>query len=142
MEYHLRRQERLDGGTEGCSTVSGRQYGGGNLEGAHVDAILDFPGRLKQALTNWRVGPESSVDDQDVQIVQATTPSGFLVKLYFDSKTGLLLRSVRYSDSPVGRVPVRVDYSDYRAVSCVKVPFKRVATWTDGRTVFQWILCR
>ena len=51
--------------------------------------------------------------------------------------TGLLLRSVRYSNSPVGRVPVRVDYSDYRAVSGVKVPFKRVATWTDGRTVFQ-----
>jgi photosynthetic reaction center cytochrome c subunit len=113
------------------------QYSGGNLDGARVDAILEFPGRLKQALTNWRVGPESTVGDQDVQIVQATTPSGFLVKLYFDIKTGLLLRSVRYSDSPVGRVPVRVDYSDYRAVSGVKVPFKRVATWTDGRTVFQ-----
>ena len=113
------------------------QYSGGNLDGARVDAILEFPGRIKQALTNWRVGPESSVDDQDVQIVQATTPSGFLVKLYFDTKTGLLLRSVRYSNSPVGRVPVRVDYSDYRAVSGVKVPFKWVTTWTDGRTVFQ-----
>jgi photosynthetic reaction center cytochrome c subunit len=113
------------------------QYSGGNLDGARVDAILEFPGRLKQALTNWRVGPESSVDNQDVQIVQASTPSGFLVKLYFDIKTGLLLRSVRYSDSPVGKVPVRVDYSDYRTVSGVKVPFKRVATWTDGRTVFQ-----
>jgi hypothetical protein len=44
----------------------------------------NFPDVCRQALTNWRVGPESSVDDQDVQIVQATTPSGFLVKLYFD----------------------------------------------------------
>ena len=113
------------------------QYSGGNLDGARVDAILEFPGRLKPALTNWRVGPESSVDDRDVQIVQATTPGGFLVKLYFDTSTGLLLRSVRYSDSAVGRVPVRVDYSDYRAVSGVNVPFTRVATWTDGRTVFQ-----
>lgn len=113
------------------------QYSGGNLDGARIDAILEFPGRLKQALANWRVGPESSVDDQDVQIVQATATNGFLVKLYFDIETGLLLRSVRYSDSPVGRVPVRVDYSDYRVVSGVKVPFKRVATWTDGRTVFQ-----
>jgi outer membrane lipoprotein-sorting protein len=34
-------------------------------------------------------------------------------------------------------VPVRVDYSDYRAVSGVKVPFKWETTWTDGRTVFQ-----
>jgi len=114
------------------------QYSGGNLDGAHVDALLEFPGRLKQELTNWKGSPESSVGDQDVQIVQATMPpNGYLVKLYFDSKTGLLLRSVRYSNSPVGRVPVRVDYSDYRTVSGVKVPFKRVATWTDGRTVFQ-----
>lgn len=113
------------------------QYSGGNQDGAHVDAILEFPGRLKQALTKWIVGPDSSVGNQDVQIVQATTPSGFLVKLYFDTKTGLLVRSVRYSNSPVGRVPVRVDYSDYRAVSGVKVPFKWETTWTDGRTVFQ-----
>jgi outer membrane lipoprotein-sorting protein len=113
------------------------QYSGGNLDGAYVDAILEFPGRLRQAFSNWRVGPESSVDDQDVQIVQATTPSGSLVKLYFDAKTGLLVRSVRYSNSPVGRVPVRVDYADYRVVSGIKVPFKWVTTWTDGRTVFQ-----
>ena len=114
------------------------QYSGGNLDGAHVDALLEFPGRLKQALINWKVGPESSIGDQDVQIVQAMmAPNNYIVKLYFDSKTGLLVRSVRYSNSPVGRVPVRVDYSDYRTVSGVKVPFKRVATWTDGRTVFQ-----
>jgi outer membrane lipoprotein-sorting protein len=113
------------------------QYSGGNLDGAHVDAILEFPGRLKQTLTNWKVGPESTVDDQDVQIVQANTPTGFLVKLYFDIKTGLLVRSVRYSNSPVGKVPVRVDYSDYRTVSGVKIPFKWVTTWTDGRTLFQ-----
>ena len=37
----------------------------------------------------------------------------------------------------VVRVPVRVDYSDYRTVSGVKLPFKWVTTWTDGRTVFQ-----
>src|SRR5438105_10252820 len=44
------------------------QYSGGNLDGARVDALLEFPGRLKQAFTNWKVGPESSVGDEDVQI--------------------------------------------------------------------------
>ena len=33
------------------------QYSGGNLDGARVDAILEFPGRLKQALTNWQSRP-------------------------------------------------------------------------------------
>ncbi len=113
------------------------QLSGGNLEGAGVDAVLTFPGRIKQSFTNWRVGPPSEVNGQDVQILQATTPSGFLVKFYFDTKTGLLVRTVRYSDSPVGRVPTRVDYSDYRTVSGIKVPFKWTSTWTDGRNVYQ-----
>jgi outer membrane lipoprotein-sorting protein len=112
-------------------------FSGGNREGAGIDAILAFPGRIKQALTGWRVGPQSNINGEEVQIVQANTPSGFLVKLYFDLKTGLLVRSVRYSESPVGRVPTRVDYTDYRTVSGVKFPFKWTSTWTDGRTVFE-----
>lgn len=112
-------------------------FTGGDRDGVGVDAILAFPGRIKQAFASWRVGPLSTIDNQDVQIVQASTASGYTVKLYFDVKTGLLVRSVRYVETPIGKVPVRVDYSDYRAVSGVKIPFKWVSTWTDGRTVFQ-----
>jgi hypothetical protein len=110
---------------------------GGNLEGASVDAKLAFPGRLKQAFTNWVSGPVTVIDDHDVQIVQGNSAPGFPVKLYFDVESGLLLRSVRYSNSPVGRVPTQVDYSDYRDVSGIKIPFKWISTWTDGRTVFE-----
>jgi photosynthetic reaction center cytochrome c subunit len=112
-------------------------FTGGDRDGAGIDAILAFPGRIKQAFTVWRAGPLSTIDNQDVQIVQASMASGYTLKLYFDVKTGLLLRSVRYVETPVGKVPVRVDYSDYRTVSGVKIPFKWVSTWTDGRTVFQ-----
>lgn len=62
---------------------------------------------------------------------------GSPVKFYLDTESGLLLRTVRYADSPVGRVPVQMDYSDYRDVSGIKIPFKWISTWTDGRTVFQ-----
>jgi hypothetical protein len=31
-----------------------------------------------------------------------------------------------------------VDFSDYRDVAGVKVPFKWTATWTDGRSEFEW----
>src|SRR5262249_17795424 len=68
------------------------QLTGGNLEGFAVDALVTFPGRIKQSFTNWRVGPLSEIGAQEVQIVQATTTSGFLVKFYFDTKTGLLAR--------------------------------------------------
>jgi outer membrane lipoprotein-sorting protein len=34
----------------------------------------------------------------------------------------------------VGLTPLNVDYSDYRAVSGVKVPYKWTVTWVDGQS--------
>ena len=59
------------------------------------------------------------------------------MKLYFDKKSGLLVRSVRYANTPIGLNPTRVDYSDYRAVAGVKMPFHWTVTWTDGRSTIQ-----
>src|SRR5437870_5353249 len=110
---------------------------GGNLEGADVDAALSFPARIKQALGRWVVGPLTLIDDREVRIVQGKKASGSPIKLYFEEKSGLLVRLVRYSDSAVGRVPTQIDYEDYRDVSGIKIPFKWTSTWTDGRTVFE-----
>src|SRR5579885_3465559 len=45
---------------------------------------------------------------------------------------------VRYSSSPIGRVPTQIDYSDYRSVAGgVKIPFKYTFSWLDGRDQFQ-----
>jgi outer membrane lipoprotein-sorting protein len=54
------------------------------------------------------------------------------VNFYFD-ESGLLVRVVRFVDTAVGRVPTQTDYSDYRDVAGVKLPFKWIATWTDGQ---------
>ena len=160
---------------------------GDDLAGAKLDAQLMFPGQIKQALTEWRVGfpftlsvPTSytvrsgdtlssiaqrfkvSVDslrswnalssntivvgkqlivnreDKDMVVVQGrTAPGRPLVKLIFDDQTGLLVRQVRYTASPVGRIPTQIDYSDYRAVNGVKIPFKWEVTWTDGRETYE-----
>jgi hypothetical protein len=45
------------------------------------------------------------------------------IKLYFDAQSGLLLRLVRYAETPLGNNPTQIDYSDYRDVDGVKVPF-------------------
>ena len=42
------------------------------------------------------------------------------------------MRLVRYANSKVGRLPTQIDYSDYRDVSGIKVPFKMKVTWLDG----------
>jgi photosynthetic reaction center cytochrome c subunit len=111
---------------------------GSNLEGAALDAELVFPGQIKQVLgAGLVVGPLTVIGDTDVRIVQAKKASGLPIKLYFEEESGLLARVVRYSESPVGRVPTQIDYSDYRDVAGVKIPFKWTSTWTDGRTVFE-----
>jgi photosynthetic reaction center cytochrome c subunit len=110
---------------------------GGDLDGAKVDADLSFPARIKQALSGWRVGYPSTIDDHDVQVVQGMSAGKSPVKLSFDDKTGLLARVVRYTNSPIGLNPTRIDYSDYRVVSGVKMPFHWVVTWTDGRSTIE-----
>jgi outer membrane lipoprotein-sorting protein len=105
---------------------------GGNLEGAKIDAILSFPARVRQAATQWRYG-STEIDNRSVQVLQGTSTGQPPVNLYFDENTGLLVRALRYADTAVGRVPTQIDYSDYREVAGVKVPFKWTTTWTDGQ---------
>jgi hypothetical protein len=108
---------------------------GGDLDGAKADADLAFPAGIKQAFTNWRAGfPDAAIDSHKMSIVQGTSPGGSRVKLYFDKESGLLVRQLRFSDSAVGLNPTQVDYSDYRDVAGVKLPFHWIATWTDGQS--------
>jgi hypothetical protein len=106
---------------------------GGELDGARLEAQLAFPGQIKQALTNWRVGPKQPIGDRDYLVVQGTGPRNLLATLYFDEQTGLLVRLIRYSPSPVGRMPTQIDFGDYRDVGGIKFPFEYKFLWLDGR---------
>jgi photosynthetic reaction center cytochrome c subunit len=112
------------------------RYTNGDLDAARLDAVLSFPEGIRQAITKPLVG-SSTIDEKDVVVVQGTANGGRSpVKLYFDKQSGLLVRQVRYADTIIGRVPIQVDYSDYRDVARagVKLPFHLITTWTDGRS--------
>lgn len=112
------------------------ELSGGELDGARLDAVLSFPAQIKQAFTDWRTGfPDTAIDDHPVDIVQGTGAQNMPVKLYFDRKSGLLVRLVRYSATPIGVNPTQIDYADYREVAGVQVPFRWTVTWTDGRSL-------
>jgi outer membrane lipoprotein-sorting protein len=107
---------------------------GGELDGAKLDAELTFPTHIQDSLGQWRVGRPATIDRRKVQVVQGTSSSGeAMATLYFDIESGLLVRLVRVSNSPVGRIPTQYDYSDYREVAGVKIPFRWTLTWLDGR---------
>jgi outer membrane lipoprotein-sorting protein len=108
----------------------------GDLIGAKLDATICFPTAIKQALTQWRVTTPITINDKDVEVVQGTVDGRTPVNLYFDSKSGLLVRQVRYTDTKVGLSATQVDYEDYRDVAGVKMPFKWTTSWLDGQTVF------
>jgi photosynthetic reaction center cytochrome c subunit len=120
---------------------------GGDLDGARFDAQLSFPGQIKQILKNLKAGPPATITDlpnrdaapdasgqsHSVNVVQGTGPRDLLVTLYFDRQTGLLLRELRYGNSPLGRVPTQIDFADYRDVDGFKLPFRISYAWLDGR---------
>jgi photosynthetic reaction center cytochrome c subunit len=108
---------------------------GGDLQGAKVDAALNFPSGIKQLFSQWRVGFPTTINDHDVQVVQGSNPGESPVKFYFDQQFGLLVRVVRYTNLPVGLNPTQIDLADYRDVSGVKIPFRWTVTWTDGRSI-------
>ncbi len=102
-------------------------------EGGKLDGQMAFPGNIKSFFNSWRVSYPANVDGHDVNVVQGSGPGGFIATFYFDKKTNLLTRMVRYANSAVGRVPTQIDFADYRPVSGVMMPFKRTFGWVSGR---------
>jgi hypothetical protein len=100
----------------------------GNLDRARLEAIVAFPTGIRQAFPRWRVG-RTAIDDREVRVVQGIGNAQALANFYFD-ESGLLVRLVRWTRTPVGFVPTQVDYADYRDVAGVKIPFHRTVTQT------------
>jgi hypothetical protein len=152
----LRIYNGQEGWIETPLTVLGEyQLTGGELDGARLDAQLSFPGQIKQVLSDFRVslpttisdlpGPSSQTSqessrgsgDRLVNVVQGSAPRGILATLYFDRESGLLVRLVRSAKTPIGRVPTQVDFDDYRDVGGIKMPFRVMFAWLDGRDAIQ-----
>ncbi|HUK32797.1 MAG TPA: photosynthetic reaction center cytochrome c subunit family protein [Vicinamibacterales bacterium] len=103
------------------------------LEGQRFDATMAFPWKIRTFFNNWRVSFGQTIDGTDVDVIQGSLPSGMIGTLYFDKKTGLLKRYIRYANTMVGRIPTQVDYDDYRDVAGVKMPFKFSYAWVSER---------
>jgi hypothetical protein len=120
-------------------TVTPQYPLGGTLqEGARFEAAMAFPWRIRDFFSNWRVSYPTRVSDSLVNVIQGSTPTGMIGTLYFDAETGLLKRMIRYANTAVGRMPSQIDYSDYRPVDGVMMPFRFSYTWVSERE--EWML--
>lgn len=114
-----------------------REMSGGELEGAKLDADFFFPLRLKEMFTKLESEQAVKIGDHEVNVVSAFADNQPVLRLYFDMQSGLLLRSVRYAESPLGRNPTRIDYADYRKEGGVKIPFRWTVARPSGRFTIQ-----
>ena len=47
------------------------------------------------------------------------------------------MRLVHWTTTAVGSVPTKIDYSDFRAVAGVQMPFQWTRTWTNNQVTMQ-----
>jgi photosynthetic reaction center cytochrome c subunit len=102
-----------------------------------LDAEFALALKIKELFPQLRRGRPEEVGGVTCEVLNAGGPGKLPVRLYFDSKTGLLVRLVRYADTPLGRNPTQIDYADYREQDGVKIPFRWTLSRPNGRFTIQ-----
>ena len=119
-------------GQRGWLSVPGRpahMMSASENNSARLDADLHFPVHVKTLYPKFKVDNGEKLDGHDTYLVTGYEEGRPPLRLYFDTQTGLLLRLIRYAQSPLGLNPTQIDYADYRDADGVKVPFR----WTVSR---------
>jgi len=97
--------------------------------GARIDADFHLPVDVKSLRDNWKPMPGETIDGHQTNLLVGQTEGQPPVRLYFDAQTGLLVRLIRYTETPLGRLPTQVDYTDYRDADGAKIPYQ----WSISR---------
>jgi photosynthetic reaction center cytochrome c subunit len=115
-----------------------REMLGAELEAMRLDADLQFPLHIQQMFPELRVEFPEKIAGREVFVLFAIRQGQAPVKLYFDEQSSLLVRLVRYVDSPLGLNPQQIDYADYREVDGVQVPFRMTFSQPGNSSTIQF----
>ncbi len=118
-------------GKQGWLSVPGRVHtmSAAENDAARIDADLYLPAHLKTLYQKFSVDAGERIGGHETYEVAGSTEGQPPLRLYLDKESGLLLRLVRYAETPLGRNPTQIDYADYRDANGVRVPFR----WTLAR---------
>lgn len=119
-------------GSEGWLAFPGRPTRTMNADeqyASKLDAEFLVPGDPRKAFAEFKPAKPDTIDGKEVNVVLGINPGQPPVKLYFDKQTGLLVRMVRYANTPLGMNPTQVDFADYRTEDGAKIPYE----WTIAR---------
>jgi hypothetical protein len=102
-----------------------------------LDAEFYLGLKLKEIFPQIRPPRLETIDGVECETLQATAEGHPPVRLSFDRNSGLLVREVRYAQTPVGRMPTQIDFADYREADGVKIPFRWTLSRPNGRFTIQ-----
>jgi len=98
-------------------------------------ADLGLPLSIKEKYRNLRGVRPPQIDGKSTIAIAGDLSRDVTETLIFDPATGLLLRRAIVTKTPVGNLAEQVDYSDYRDVAGVKLPFTILRkTWEANDT--------
>ena len=130
---HRKDMESFTGfdGKAGWMTVPGhvRMMTAQESDGAKMDADIALATHLSAMFSKLEVSDGDEIDGHASWLVVGQRDGKPDVRLFFDKQSGVLLRMVRYTDSPLGLNPLQIDFTDYRDSGGVKIPFR----WTQAR---------
>jgi photosynthetic reaction center cytochrome c subunit len=127
-------------GEEGWLSTSSRgvhDMGPSELEGASVDAAFFFPTTIRQLFKQLLLQPKEQINGHVAYLLVGMRDHWPPVQLYFDQDSGLLVRVLRYVQTPLGRNPLQTDYSDYREEAGVKTPYRWTVAGPNTRFTIQ-----
>ena len=87
------------------------------------DAVFYKELKFEELYSSLTMIGKVPVRESDAYVIQAKPPDGPVEKLFFDVRTGLLVRRYIETDTGLGKLPLQTDYEDYRVVDGIKQPF-------------------
>jgi hypothetical protein len=102
---------------------------------AKIDADLALPLHLKEHYPSLMVLGRELVDGKEAFAVAAKAKDESRLILSFDAASGLLVRKLSFTSTPLGIQSSETSWSDYRPVDGVQVPFKVVNRNAHGASV-------
>lgn len=133
MQEGMTRAMGLSGTTAWMSSPRGvRELPPEAADGMKREAELFPLARLKAQAGAMRVRGTEMLDGAPAYCVAAAGTQGTDL-YYFDAASGLLVREATLTETMIGAIPDQTDYSDYRAVDGVQIPFGVRSSAVDPR---------
>lgn len=110
---------------------------GSEIDAASIDADLHLATHLRQMFSKMAIEGTDKVGDREAYLFVGQREGKPPIRLYFDAKSGLLLRLVRYGETALGWLPTQIDYADFRETNGVNIPYRWTLARPNGRFTIQ-----